>query len=684
MHLITMAFGGGGGVPGDGSGGGGGGGGGGFGVPPAHADEDDDEDDEDDDDDDDDDEDDDDDDDDETPRRKLKEGNFIVESVLATNLPTGPGIPTKAELFGGLNARRGNEVSRDDLSADLEALLNTGLFANVDANVTPKGKDGYAVEFVFREKIWPGVQSFKVKGATALPPEIEREVLTQVKKQSSCTVRVLATMKNVIEGYYTSKGLTFGTISHFDGMETGDVIAHVIEGEITRVKAVFLDDQMQPVNRGRTHPRVIQREHNFKVGQLYNVEDAKTALRDIFLLQLFDNVQVVPRPDDRDQSKVQVDIMLRERPVKTAESELEWSVAPGEGGKPDLVSIKPGGSVFFEHRNLDGWGRQLYGSVSTANFLQPQDDLGFKLEYHHPYCLGDGDPDKTNFKTSVFNSRKLSPVFTGGPQMEEVPSIWVDRAGAKATITQNFSRQSKATASVVLEEVTARDESGAVVGAGAKPGAGGAMAGDGPPTTHSGTGTDRIMFAQGGITRDTTRFVNGTPVGARDIFNLDQSVGLGSGFPIYNRFAAESTRFIQLRPESQKTNRPPPVAVVHAKAGHILGNCAAYDAFVLGGPHSCRGYNVGELGASRSFLEYAAELRVPVPYLNTHAFAFWERCTDLGSSKTVPGNPTEYYRRAGGGSSMGVGIKLGPVRAEYATDGNQANGTTFVRFGERF
>ena len=376
--------------------------------------------------------------------------------------------------------------------------------------------------------------------------------------------------------------------------------------------------------------------------------------------------------------------MLRERPVKTAESELEWSIAPGEGGKPDLVSIKPGGSVFFEHRNLDGWGRQLYGSVSTANFLQPQDDLGFKLEYHHPYCLGDGDPDKTNFKTSVFNSRKLSPVFTGGPMMEEVPTIWMDRAGAKATVTQNFSRQSKATASVVIEEVTARDESGAVVGAGAKQGPGGQLSADGPPTTHSGTGTDRLMFAQAGITRDTTRFVNGTPVGARDIFNLDQSVGLGSGFPIYNRFTAECTRFIQLRQESQKTSRPPPVAVVHAKGGHVLGNLAAYDAFTLGGPHSCRGYNVGELGAARSFLEYAAELRVPVPYLNTHAFAFWERCTDLGSSATVPGNPTEYYRRAGSGSSMGVGVKLGPVRAEYATDGNQANGTTFVRFGERF
>ena len=32
------------------------------------------------------------------------------------------------------------------------------------------------------------------------------------------------------------------------------------------------------------------------------------------------------------------------------------------------------------------------------------------------------------------------------------------------------------------------------------------------------------------------------------------------------------------------------------------------------------------------------------------------------------------YWRAGSGSSCGVGLRLGPVRAEYCTDGNQANG----------
>ena len=551
--------------------------------------------------------------------------------------------------------------------------------------MTPK-KDGYAVEFVFREKIWPQVQSFRVSGSTILPKEVEQEVLDAARKNQNCTVRVLATAKNIVEGYYTTKGLTFGTISHFDGMENGEVIAHVVEGEITRVQTVFVDDNLQPMpgNKGVTHPRVIQREHNFKVGNLYNVEDAKTALRDIFLLQLFDNVQVVPRPDERDPSKIQVDILLRERPTKTAETELEWSIAPGENGSPDLVSARPGGSVFFEHRNIDRWGRQLFGSVSTANFLQPQDDLGFKLEYIHPYCLGDSDGDKTSFKAAAFNSRKLSPVFTGGPLMPEVPGVWVDRAGFKATICQNFSRQSKCSMAAVMEEVTTRDDSGAICTSGAKQLPNGALSLDGPQTTLSDSGTDRVLFLQGNVTRDTTKFVNGTQIGSRDILQVEQSVPYSLSAPTFNRWKINLTRFIQCMGEDKSGHVPPPVLVLHARSGHTIGNCAAYDAFSLGGPHSCRGYTVGELGAARSFLETAVELRMPVPLMKTHAFAFWESCSDLSSSAKLSGNPTEFYRRAGTGSSYGTGLKLGPVRAEWCVDGNSGAGSTFIRFGERF
>lgn len=69
---------------------------------------------------------------------------------------------------------------------------------------------------------------------------------------------------------------------------------------------------------------------------------------------------------------------------------------------------------------------------------------------------------------------------------------------------------------------------------------------------------------------------------------------------------------------------------------------------------------------------------------NTHVYGFVEHGNDLGSSKDVKGNPTEFFRRAGQGSSYGVGAKLGLVRAEYAVDHNAGTGAIFFRFGERF
>ncbi|KAK3264374.1 Protein toc75-3, chloroplastic [Cymbomonas tetramitiformis] len=650
-----------------GGGDGGGGGGGNFGVQPAFAEADDEDEEEE----------------SEADADEGEDQKFLCEGVKAANLVAGPGIPTQAELFDGLNCQPGAMVSRKELSEDLTSLLSTGLFQNVDANVQPTGK-GYVVEFTFREKVWPGMVEFKISGATVLPEDVADEVLAEARKSKYTTVRVLAQAKNIIEGYYQEKGLSFGTISHFDGMETGSVIAHVIEGEVASVNLVYLDDKGGQSNKGSTNPRVVRRELPFKVGELYNVEDAKRALRDIFVLQLFDNVQVVPKPNEEEQSKVDVDIVLKERPLKTAEVELEWGIAPGDKGRPDLVNIRPGGSVFFENRNLDGEGRQLYGSVSTSNFFSPNEDLGFKIEYVHPYVKGDHDENRTCLNVSAFNSRKLSPVFTGGPFADEVPPIWVDRAGAKATVTENFTRQSKLTYGLVLEEITTRDENGSVCTNGMRNSANGMPSMDGPPTTFSDSGTDRVAFLQANMTRDCTYFCNGTPIGARDIWQMDQGLGIGPGNPFYNRTSLSSTRFIMLKTPGRRSEMPPPVLVLHAKGGMAIGDLPSYDAFVLGGPYSVRGYNVGELAACRRLIETAIELRVPVPKLNSHAYSFYEYGTDLGSSKELAGNPTEFYRRMGKGASWGGGMKLGAVRAEYVHDGNTSKGNFFIRFGERF
>ncbi len=77
-------------------------------------------------------------------------------------------------------------------------------------------------------------------------------------------------------------------------------------------------------------------------------------------------------------------------------------------------------------------------------------------------------------------------------------------------------------AGVILEQVSARDESGALCPRGGRTTPTGQVDMNGPPTTLSEAGCDRVMFAQGSLVRDTTYMVNGAPIGSRDIFQVRQ------------------------------------------------------------------------------------------------------------------------------------------------------------------
>lgn len=85
---------------------------------------------------------------------------------------------------------------------------------------------------------------------------------------------------------------------------------------------------------------------------------------------------------------------------------------------------------------------------------------------------------------------------------------------------QNFTRQSKFTYGLVMEEITTRDESSNICPNGQRVLPSGGISVDGPPTTLSGTGIDRMAFLQANITRDNTKFVNGAVVGQRNVFQV--------------------------------------------------------------------------------------------------------------------------------------------------------------------
>ncbi|KAL1222089.1 Protein TOC75-3 [Cardamine amara subsp. amara] len=633
-------------------------------------------------------------------------------------------IGTEDSFFEMVSIRPGGVYTKAQLQKELETLATCGMFEKVDLEGKTKPDGTLGVTISFAESTWQSADRFRCINVglmiqskpiemdsdmtdkekleyyrslekdykrridrarpCLLPAPVYGEVMQMLRDQGKVSARLLQRIRDRVQKWYHDEGYACAQVVNFGNLNTKEVVCEVVEGDITQLVIQF-QDKLGNVVEGNTQVPVVRRElpKQLRQGYVFNIEAGKQALRNINSLGLFSNIEVNPRPDEKNEGGIIVEIKLKELEQKSAEVSTEWSIVPGRGGAPTLASFQPGGSVTFEHRNLHGLNRSLMGSVTTSNFLNPQDDLSFKLEYVHPYLDGVYNPRNRTFKTSCFNSRKLSPVFTGGPGVEEVPPIWVDRAGLKANITENFTRQSKFTYGLVMEEITTRDESSHIAANGQRLLPSGGISADGPPTTLSGTGIDRMAFLQANITRDNTKFVNGAVVGERNVFQVDQGLGIGSKFPFFNRHQLTLTRFIQLQQVEEGVGKsPPPVLVLHGHYGGCVGDLPSYDAFVLGGPYSVRGYNMGELGAARNILELGAEIRIPVK--NTHVYAFAEHGNDLGSSKDVKGNPTAVYRRMGQGSSYGVGVKLGLVRAEYAVDHNNGTGALFFRFGERY
>ena len=352
------------------------------------------------------------------------------------------------------------------------------------------------------------------------------------------------------------------------------------------------------------------------------------------------------------------------------------------------------------HENLFGDSQSLTLSLSASDWRFPSQDLGFNLSYTEPFYK-----PFTTRNLQVFNTRKMSPVFTAAGD-GEVPPVFVDRLGAKAWTSYAGGDDNKVDHAFILQSVGTSDESGQPVVKGTKPSRG-YMAESGPPTTLSPDGKDASLSYQGFALLDDVQFVNGHPLGRRAMVQIDQGlnlkvplpggrrVGLSGGF--FNRVLASYTTFMQLPGLPKLTyedvwvkRKAPPTLVLHARAGNAIGDMASYDYFTLGGPYSVRGYSHGELGACRRFAEAAAEARLPLKSFGLPAslgtlYGFAEYGSDLGSSASVPGNPTEYYRKAGSGASYGVGLKaFGACRFEYARDCNAGTGNVFVHWGERF
>ncbi len=191
-------------------------------------------------------------------------------------------------------------------------------------------------------------------------------------------------------------------------------------------------------------------------------------------------------------------------------------------------------------------------------------------------------------------------------------------------------------------------------------------------------------MVQLGLTQDLRNSFTDPTQGTLLKLGLDQSVPVGIGNIFMTRARASFTNYtpvklINFTPGSQ-------ALVFNVQGGTILGDLPPYEAFSLGGTSSVRGFEDGDVGAGRSYVQATAEYRFPlISIVGGEIFADYG--SDLGTGNSVPGNPGGVRGKPGNGFGYGAGVRInspiGPIRIDYALN-NRSETRIQFGIGERF
>ncbi|MEZ2320565.1 MAG: BamA/TamA family outer membrane protein [Microcoleus sp.] len=600
-----------------------------------------------------------------------------------TPAPTGPAQPQvlvaevvvsgvtgdlQSEIYRVITTQPGRTTNRTQLQQDINAIFATGFFKNVRA-VPEDTPLGVRVTFIVQAN--PVLRGVTIVGQQVLPQSIVDE---SFRDQYGKTLNLRRFEEGVkkINTWYQDNGFVLGQITEAPQVaDDGTVTLQVAEGQIESIDVRFLnkegeatDATGQPIG-GNTRRYVITREVEQKPGDIFNRTKAERDLRRVFGLGIFEDVRLALEPGTADPRKARVIVNVIEKNT--------GSLAAGAG-----LSSATGlfGTVSYQQQNLGGRNQKLGAEVQIGE----RQNL-FDVSFTDPWIAG--DPYRTSYTINVFRRRSISVIFDGGDQEVYLPNgdrPRINRTGAAINFTRPLSRNpfadSEWTASVGLQyqriAITDRkgrreseDELGNLL-------------------SFSNSGSDDLTTLQAGVVRDRRNDPLRPTSGSLLRFGVEQSIPVGSGSILLNRLRASYSFYL---PVKYTNFTPGPQTLAFSfKAGTIFGDLPPYEAFALGGANSVRGYNEGDMGAGRSFLEASVEYRFPIISFIGGAL-FIDAGTDLGTGKDVPGDPAGIRRKPGSGYGYGLGVRiqspLGPIRIDYGINDTGDNQIHFG-IGERF
>lgn len=343
----------------------------------------------------------------------------------------------------------------------------------------------------------------------------------------------------------------------------------------------------------------------------------------------------------------------------------------------------------FQYFNIGGNDQTL-----TLGIEPGDQTLGFDLTFRDPWIAG--TENRLGYALNAFALSYKAPAFQNGPNDLDVSTDsdpWENRFGGGVQFFRPFSDNFEAAMGLSYQEVSFADS---VFGSRRF-----REDEDGNDLTVSGNDSDDLLMLTLNTILENRNDTLFPTRGNRFQFGIDQAIPVGEADIFFTRLGANYTQFIPIGfirvPETEGA------LVLNVQGGTIPFNAPpGYEAYVLGGSSSVRGYAAGEVGSPRNFLQGSIEYRFPFASFDIGSGffqdilgenlmlagnVFFDAATGFDSDDTVVGRPGEARDKPGEGYGYGVGLlttsSFGLVRLEFGVTGGGDTSVIFT-IGDRF
>ncbi|MGA1622262.1 MAG: BamA/TamA family outer membrane protein [Synechocystis sp.] len=606
------------------------------------------------------------------PPPQAQEPRVLVSEVVIT------GVTEELELlvYNAIRTEPGRTTTRSQLQEDVNAIYATGFFSNVKVSPsdTPLG-----VRVTFEVQANPTFTGIDIETVPAIAADKER-VLPQsvVDETFADQYGKILNLRDLQEGikkineWYSSQGYDLAQVVGSPKIENDGTVQLIIaEGVVENIQVRFFDAEDEPVD-GRTRDFIVTREMRLKPGDVFNRNTAQEDLQRVYSLGLFEDVRLSFNPGT-DPREVIVNVDVVEGNT--------GSVAAGAG-----ISSTSGlfGTISYQEKNIGGNNQTL-----GTEFQLGERELLFDVNFTDPW-IG-GDPYRTSYSVNAFRRRTISLVFDGNDSSVRTftgfDSPRIVRTGTGVTFFRPLAKDVftppdwRLSAGVGYQNVRVENANGDI-----QPWSAPLNGFDSQPLSFSPNGVDDLITLSFGASQDNRNSPIQPTSGSIVRFGAEQTVPFGSGSIAMTRLRGAYSYYIpvnwlDLTSFGFVESTQPQTMAFNVQAGTVLGDLPPYEAFILGGSNSVRGYAEGELGNGRSYFQATAEYRFPIISAVGGAL-FVDYGSNLGSQGAVPGFPAIVRGLPGSGVGYGLGVRIqspvGPIRIDFGFNGD---GDSRVNFG---